>query len=134
MTAISVTASAALLCVRTADTFFTTHFCAYDIEYCQTDDQRDRGNCDIVYHIHLVRPAFLEISETLSGSRSKINVADYAFKAYSAFSSLFFLMIITVKIAAMARTIAQPMIGIQTAPKLPPVKSVPKKNTRKPTV
>ena len=58
----------------------------------------------------------------------------YTLRAYSAFSCLFFLMIIAVKIAAIARTIAQPTIGIQRAPKLPPVKSVPKKNTRNPIV
>ena len=34
-----------------------------------------------------------------------------------------------VKIAAMVRTIAQPRMGIQTAPKEPHVNSVPKKNT-----
>ena len=54
--------------------------------------------------------------------------------AYSSLSCFSFLMISTVRMTATRATNAQPSIGIQTEPKLPPMKSVPKKNTRKPSV
>lgn len=103
--------SAALLCIGTADTFLAPLFRANDIQYRGADDQHDGGNGNIINDTHT-----------------------YALRAYSAFCCLLVLTIIAVKIAAMPRTIAQPTMGIQAAPKLPPVKRVPKKKTRKPTV
>jgi len=107
MIASAAAISSALFRVRTTDAFFSALLCANDIEYRRTDNQHDRGNCNVINESH-----------------------NYAFRAYSALSCLFFLMIITVKTAAIAMVMAQPRIGIQTAPRLPPVRSVPKKNTR----
>lgn len=59
-------------------------------------------------------------------------IITYQTLTVSALICLFFLMISAVKIVTMTRIIAQPRIGIQTEPKLPPVMRVPKKNTRKP--
>jgi len=109
VTTSTVANSSALLCVRASHTFFTALLGTNDIEYRCANDQNDCGNCNIINNTH-----------------------NYALRAYSALSCLFFLIIIKVKTAAIARVIAQPRIGIQTAPKLPPVKSVPKKNTRNP--
>ena len=107
MIASAAAISSALLRVRTTDAFFSALLCTNDIEYRRTDNQYDCGNCYVINESN-----------------------NYAFRAYSALSCLFFLMIITVKMAAIAMVIAQPRIGIQTAPRLPPVRSVPKKNTR----
>ena len=109
VTASTVATPSALLGVRTTDTFFSALFGANDIEYRCTNDKHDCGDCYIINDTH-----------------------NYAARAYSALSCLFFLIIIKAKIAAIASVITQPTIGIQTAPKLPPVKSVPKKNTRNP--
>ena len=103
--------AAALLGVGTTNAFLSAFLGTNDIEYCRANDQCDRGDRYVINDSH-----------------------NYTFRAYSAPSCLFFLMIITVKIAAIARTISQPRIGIQAAPKLPPVRSVPKKNTRNETV
>jgi len=100
-----------LLCVRAADAFFAALLGTYDIKCRRTNNQHNRRDCNIINHTH-----------------------NYALRAYSALSCLFFLMIIPVKIATIPNTIAQPTTGIQSAPKLPPVKSVPKKNTRNPIV
>ena len=109
VTTSTVAISSALLCVRTTDTFFSAPFRTNDIEYRCTNDKHDCGDCYIINDTH-----------------------NYAPRAYSALSCLFFLIIMKVKIAAIASVITQPTMGIQAAPKLPPVKSVPKKNTRKP--
>ena len=111
MTPLAVAISSALLRVWTTDTFFSAFPCANNIEYRSANDKHDRGDCYIINDTH---------NQTL--------------RAYSALSCLFFLTIIKAKTKAIARMIAQPTIGIQAAPKLPPVKSVPKKNTRKPMV
>ncbi len=103
--------SAALLCVGTADAFLPPLFRANDIEYRGAYRQHDDGDGNIINETH-----------------------SYALRAYSAFCFLLVFTIIAVKIAAMPRTISQPTMGIQAAPKLPPVRRVPKKNTRKPTV
>ena len=50
------------------------------------------------------------------------------------FSSLFFFEISVVIMIAINATTAQPATGIQSAPRSPPVKSVPKKKVTKPTV
>lgn len=102
---------AALLCVRTADAFFAARFSAQDIEYRSADNKRNRRDCYIINYIH-----------------------NYTLRAYSALICLFLLTIATVNTATITRTIAQPKIGIQGEPKLPPVKSVPKKNTINETV
>ena len=109
VTTSTVAISSALSCVRTTDTFFTALLGANDIEYRRTDNQHDCGNCNIINDTH-----------------------NYALRAYSALSCLFFLIIMKVKTKAIASVITQPTMGIQAAPKLPPVKSVPKKNTRNP--
>ena len=93
------------------DAALTASLCANDVEYCSTDGQDDCCNCNIINDTH-----------------------NYTLRAYSALNCLFFLRIIAVKIAATARTITQPTIGIQMSPKLPPVKRVPKKNTKNPIV
>lgn len=67
-------------------------------------------------------------------SYDNYNIFHFTLRAASFFSSLSFLMIREAKIATIASTIAQPTIGIQPSPNEPPVNSVPKKNTRKPTV
>ncbi len=109
VTTATATRSSALFCIRTTDAFFSALLGANDIEYRSANDKHDSKNCYIIYDTH-----------------------NYALRAYSALSCLFFLIIMKVKIAAIASTIPQPTIGIQAAPKLPPVKSVPKKNTRNP--
>ena len=109
VTTSTVAISSALLCVRTTDTFFTALLSTNDIEYRCANNKHDGGKRNIINDIH-----------------------NYALRAYSALSCLFFLIIMKVKIAAIASVITQPTMGIQAAPKLPPVKSVPKKNTRNP--
>lgn len=106
-----VAISPALLGVRATDTFFTALLSANDIEYRSANNKHDGGDGYIINDTH-----------------------NYTLRARSFFSSLFFLMITAVNIVAMESTIAQPSIGIQVAPNEPFVKSVPKKNTRKPTV
>ena len=101
--------SSALFRVRTADTCFTAFFRTNDIEYRRTNDQRNRGNCDIIHNSHT-----------------------YTFSAYSYFGSFFCFIITAVNTAAIDTTIAQPTMGIQAAPNEPPVRSVPKKKTRNP--
>ena len=55
---------------------------------------------------------------------------DFALRAYSSLSSLLFLMISTIMIAAITASNTQPKTGIQIAPKLPEVKRDPKKKVR----
>ncbi len=109
--AAAVALSCTLLCIGTSDAFFTAFFCTDDIKNRSADYKHD--NCD----------------------PNKINhIRRYTLRACSALICLFRLTIIAVKITTIESTIAQPRTGIQAAPKPPPVISVPKKNTRKPTV
>jgi hypothetical protein len=92
---------------RASDALFSFAFCSDDVGGSGADHQNDHGDYNDIGHL---------VTFVLS-----------------AFISFFVFRMMTVKTAAMAPTIAQPRIGIQSLPKLPPVKSVPKKNTRKPT-
>ncbi len=96
-----------LLGVRAADTLLPAPLGKNDIKDRPADKEKDRAKRQIIYKAH-----------------------DFASTAERAF--LF--RISAVISAAIPRTMAQPTIGIQTAPNEPPVKRVPKKNTRKPTV
>ena len=113
---IAIHALRALLCIRTADTFLPALFCAYDIEHCKSHDKNDGGDSNNIRRIHRAILSFPQL------------------KAYAALSCLFFSIIKAVNRAAIAATMHHPRTGIQAAPKLPPVKSVPKKKTRNPTV
>ena len=110
--------TAAGFAVWAADALLPAFLCLEDITDGRADDQSNHKNQNDINGSHADAPFPYA----------------YAFRAYSALTCLFLLIITAAKMTAMVRTIAQPRIGIQAAPKLPPVISVPKKNTRKPMV
>ena len=90
-------------------------FCANDIKACATDYQCYNNKNDNIRWCHTVTSLlafFSAASREISRLRLIIKIA---------------------RTAANAATIAQPRIGIQIAPRVVPVKSVPKKYTKNPT-
>lgn len=107
--------------IGAAYAFLTAFLRLIDIERSKPHNKnQNRNNNNVFYHnftsIYLLTEAFSPL------------------RAYSSLSCFSFLMISTVRITATRATKAQPSTGIQAEPKSRVVKSVPKKNTRKPSV
>ena len=103
------------LTVGAADAFLARPLCLHNIGNRTADDKNYGDNRD-------------------NRSRHYTLTFSSFFSEYSSASCLFFLAIRIAITAANIATIVQPRIGIQISPKLPPVKSVPKKYTTNPTV
>ena len=95
--------------VGTTDALFTVFLGAVYVECGTADNSSDNQNYYKIRH-----------AATLSALA-------FFLASSSRFTCSLFLSITTVKIAAAARTIVHPRIGIHTLPKPTPVKSVPKK-------